>query len=416
MDEAAKKLHNDLSRFANTLSGEHHVLKESLSKAAQELAEAFDVQPKASVGKIALVRKMQVQRAYYKKKCESLAKQLKDASGVKSHGLLNRMWLVRASLGDPTVAPRSLEQFCREFHDVEVSTISATSIAAGRDCFAELIKLNTGHIIADAVSRMDAATDEASKPVILCHIHDEAALRLRSFDASLGQRLIRARSSKIQNHAMTLQAGMETYEIFTELQPLLKKDGPTLGQALINALQNVLEHIARAQSTSWKEITFFHLLTGDGVNTNQAAARFLLGHCQKIRALGDFTFVYFLVPHVCSSHQANLAVSSAIAAACPESPDLLVANVSRLYRHLLPDYLEEFSAALRRHVETTVRFMKGDPATLVPAANYEHMTSLQKLYGEAVLPREWTDFFNFHIHELCHVADLDKSIEHVRCH
>ena len=227
MDEAAKKLHNDLSRFANTLSGEHHVLKESLSKAAQELAEAFDVQPKASVGKIASLRKMQVQRAYYKKKCESLAKQLKDASGVKSHGLLNRMWLVRASLGDPTVAPRSLEQFCREFHDVEVSTISATSIAAGRDCFAELIKLNTGHIIADAVSRMDAATDEASKPVILCHIHDEAALRLRSFDASLGERLIRARSSKIQNHAMTLQAGMETYEIFTEAKPEQKKQKET---------------------------------------------------------------------------------------------------------------------------------------------------------------------------------------------
>ena len=74
MDEAAKKLHNDLSRFANTLSGEHHVLKESLSKAAQELAEAFDVQPKASVGKIASVRKMQVQRAYYKKKMSELRK------------------------------------------------------------------------------------------------------------------------------------------------------------------------------------------------------------------------------------------------------------------------------------------------------------------------------------------------------
>ena len=86
MDEAAKKLHNDLSTFANKLSGEHHVLKESLSKAAQELAEAFNVQPTASVGKIASVRKMQVQRAYYKKKCQSLEKQLKDASGVKSHG------------------------------------------------------------------------------------------------------------------------------------------------------------------------------------------------------------------------------------------------------------------------------------------------------------------------------------------
>ena len=73
-----------------------------------------------------------------------LQQKLKQYSGQKSHGLLNRMWLVRVGLQDPTVPARSLEQLCGEFHGVEVSTISATSIASSRDAFCELIKAQMG--------------------------------------------------------------------------------------------------------------------------------------------------------------------------------------------------------------------------------------------------------------------------------
>ena len=140
MEDAARKLHRDISVFVNSLPDEQSELRAALTAAASQVADSFDVLPKENSGKIGSVRKMQVQRAYFKRKAEKLQKQLHQYSGKKSHGFLNRMWLVRIGLQDPTVPARSLEQFCREFHDVEVSTISATTIASSRDAFCELIK------------------------------------------------------------------------------------------------------------------------------------------------------------------------------------------------------------------------------------------------------------------------------------
>lgn len=194
MEDAARKLHRDISVFVNSLPDGQHELRATLTSAASQVADSFDVQPKVASGKIGSVRKLQVQRAHFKRKAEKLQQKLNQYSGQKSHGLLNRMWLVRVGLQDPTVPARSLEQFCREFHDVEVSTISATSIASSRDAFCELIKLQMGRVVADAIGQMCVSVENVSLPLILSHLHDEAALRLRSFDGALGQRRIRSRS------------------------------------------------------------------------------------------------------------------------------------------------------------------------------------------------------------------------------
>ena len=153
MEDAARRLHRDISTFVNSLSEEKRELSDLLTLAASRVADSFDVKPAADAGKIGSVRKVQVQRAYFKRKVVALQKKLNQYSGQKSHGLLDRMWLVRVGLQDPTIPARSLEQFCREFHDVELSTISATSIASARDAFCELIKVQTGKVVADAIGQ-----------------------------------------------------------------------------------------------------------------------------------------------------------------------------------------------------------------------------------------------------------------------
>ena len=117
---------------------------------------------------------------------------------------------------------------------------------------------------------------------------------------------------------------------------------------------------------------------------------------------------------MCASHQANLAVLTAVTTSSPDNPDLLPANCSRLFRYLIPDYIEEFSAALRRYVEQNLSFLKGDPATCIPDAQRRRMQCLRELYGESVLPSEWMDFFNFDLGSLCHVSADDKCLQDLR--
>ena len=112
--------------------------------------------------------------------------------------------------------------------------------------------------------------------------------------------------------------------------------GRALPRALIDTVAEVLKHVEEATVKEQSEIRLLHVLTGDGVPTNLAAARFLLGHFQRLTALGGTKFVYFLIPHVCASHQANLAVSMAITICSPDSPDVLPANCSRLFKYLIP--------------------------------------------------------------------------------
>ena len=73
----------------------------------------------------------------------------------------------------------------------------------------------------------------------------------------------------------------------SDLQPLAKKDGPTLASALIAALQPVLE-AARSglASSGGKRVKVVHMLVGEGVNTNESATNKLLHHCSIDQAAG----------------------------------------------------------------------------------------------------------------------------------
>lgn len=416
----ARFLKKRLEDFASTLK-DAPVLHQKLKETAACLTQHFDLRAahyhaENRKRKTTSVKSLQSQRNYFRRKAAKLERTLATQSGEKMEGRLHINWFIRTGLADPAIPSRTLQDWCRDFHDTELKTISHTTIGAARDTFAEMIKISSGQALAQVVEKLPAAFESCSPPLVLTHVHDEALMRLRSYDSGLDPRRIRARSSKVQNNSLFVVAGQSKLECFSELQPLLRKDAKTLGQAIINAVSEVMLQLQEISPDHWHELRFFHMLTGDGVHANALAARYVLAHFQQVQKVGSCKLRYFLLTHICSSHQANLAVGAAITGSLREDPTDLVANCSRLYKHLIPDYLEEFSAALRRHVEAERQFVQGDlsdPA-IVPPAGRRYGQDLQSLYGTAVLPDELLDFFNFDLRQRVHVSTASKSLEEVR--
>ncbi|CAE7261612.1 unnamed protein product [Symbiodinium microadriaticum] len=416
----AAQLVSQISKFVSSLQpAKNGALIADLNKASASLKQSFDLEYCERKFKSFSARRLQLQRNRFKRQRNALKADLQSSLGARVGCRLHKMWFVRCGLSDPNIPPRTLEQFCREFHGEEISAISHTSITKARNAFVELIKVANNDLASTMVATLPAVGGGGdSAPVVLSHVHDEACLRLRSFDAELGGVLHRARSSKVQNDSLQLflNGNDNQVEMFSELQPLLNKTGATLGQALINSVAASLECFKTVAETPWSRLRFFHLLTGDGINTNQLASRYVLAHYGKMKTLGEKRFSYFLIPHVCSSHQANLAVATAIAGSTKHDKDEIVAACSRFFKHLLHDYTEEFALALKNYVEKEVKFARGNPMddACVPAVHRQEALDLRSLYGEHVLPDDLLRFFNYRLSDRTHVADADMSIEHVR--
>ena len=93
--------------------------------------------------------------------------------------------------------------------------------------------------------------------------------------------LRRGRASVVQNNSVSLSLGGETMRWLTELQPLMKKNAPTLATAIIAVVQSVLDVVVAAAPASRGTsltVRLCHLLVGDGVSTNEAAAKRVLKH------------------------------------------------------------------------------------------------------------------------------------------
>ena len=96
------------------------------------------------------------------------------------------------------------------------------------------------------------------------------------------------------------------------------------------------------------------MLVGDGVNASENASKRVLNHFLNQHPTGSVG--YRLLVWRCAARQANLVVVVAIAgklggSVLDNSP--LCATLSRLYRFLVPSYLDEFTAQLRNLVAST---------------------------------------------------------------
>ena len=143
------------------------------------------------------------------------------------------MWYVRVGLAPPTRPVRTLAAFCRDFPDKECANISKSRVGAVRDTFVQIIKGINRRMLAQTM-----AGPKHPRSIFMLHVHDEAVMRTKSFAAehdatySLASHNVRGRTSKIQNNFVALETDGVRLEWFTELQPLLRKDGNSIAWAL----------------------------------------------------------------------------------------------------------------------------------------------------------------------------------------
>ena len=252
--------------------------------------------------------------------------------------------------------------------------------------------------------------------VYIHHIHDEAIMRFRSYDrvqveafGEVQEKSIfsRGRYSKVQNNAVSVAVGASTpVDWPCELQPVGRKDGATMASAVIGTTQPILDAVtAGARSAGAKSIRVLHLLMGDGVNTNENVAKRLL-HFFMLQSAGGGPVQYRLLVWKCSSHQANLVVLVAIAGSLMKDPlesSALCGTLSRLYKYLVPSYLEGFTAALRNIVVDSF-VIRHDTTSAETLRHQEHSKKLAMLYGNGVLPQQLLSVRNRDLSKMEHVA------------
>jgi hypothetical protein len=134
-------------------------------------------------------------------------------------------------------------------------------------------------------------------------------------------------------------------------------------------------------------LRFLHVLVGDGVNTNENSAKRLL-HKFIVNLQAGSKIVYRLLVWKCFSHQANLVVLVAIAGGLVLNPldsNELCGTLSRLYKFLVPAYLDEFTGVLRNMVVTSFRLCH-DLHSEDTRRHQDRSRTLVALYGDGVLP------------------------------
>ncbi len=361
-----------------------------------------------------LVRALR-RRVTYQRKMRVIAEDLLS-SDDRMGRRLQLIWFVRAGLSNPMTPVGRMEEFMAEFSRVVEKQISDTYVARVRDCFAELIKHLNRQCLTSLVKKVKSPG--ASAHIVVAHVHDEASMRMRSFllDAHASARnplqFCRSRSSKVQNNVVTVSGGGSSLEWFCELQPLGRKDGPTIATAIICCISEVISAVSvtaaseagtgavpvttsseartgtmpGTTSSGAGKVRVLHCVTGDAVNTSESALRRVVYH---FRNTADSSVEYFLLGWKCSSHQSNLVVGAAICGEegvrQPERKNRLCRACSQLFRHLMMDYCEEFGSSLRQYVleKLTVKL-----AAHIDPSFAEERGRLRSLYGVGVLPDE----------------------------
>ncbi|CAK0828049.1 unnamed protein product [Prorocentrum cordatum] len=228
--------------------------------------------------------KLQMRVSHQKRVREKLSERLEAETGPRAGRRVKDMWILRAGLSPPNMPLRDVASFCSDFTGVEQQAIGAGSVRKAKDAFAELLKMmNRDHI-----GKMAQSTSECT--VYVSHTHDEASMRLRSYNAACApdgvaavppsRRRARGRASKIQNNCVTVTIGGAAPPLYVELQPLQKKDAPSIAFALWQVIDIILK-AAREKLGEDADIHLAHLITGDAVATNLAACKILWRKASK---------------------------------------------------------------------------------------------------------------------------------------
>ena len=208
-------------------------------------------------------------------------------------------------------------------------------------------------------------------------------------------------ASKVQLHVVRLQIGASDLEIPTELEPLGDKQAGTLATSSEGVTRRVLEGVLPTQElTAGPEIWIFHMLFGDAIPTNDAAAKILwalMQHCPWLVKGVRF----FLLVVKCMVHQTGLSARSAVigTAASVGGGELykeITGVTSRLFKFLIKDYYEEFATNTSQWFSDDLEVVKESEAERIHLDRGQVVDAklLQDLYTKHVVPDEMVELWN----------------------
>lgn len=374
------------------------------------LLQAFDVEfgfengrpagrKPASLSHEQLAQKLRNER----RKRGAIEAELVELKGEKLQGQVSNLWYLRAGLLAPSnVSMRAVADFCKDLSLDETSCISASTIARSKDAWAEVIKefcdAKIRHQVGGAISGSEPG---AAVQIFVVHQQDEASFKMRSVQLESLNRKGKARYSKVLNQSLEVHTISDSTDVVVELMPLDRKDADTLATGLLSPVQSFLGVVTSQLENTSALARIIHIVTGDGIFTNNAACKKM---CYKVKAEVNSAvgLKYFLIVIVCAAHISNLNVSVAISEGGMQnvSDHPICANCSRMFRHLMPHYAEEFSRNIWLYLEKNAYLVAPETADILCVCESIH---LQKLYGKAVLPDDLLEAFNYELRKPCHL-------------
>ena len=270
-------------------------------------------------------------------------------------------WIVKIFLSEPGQNARGLTKAFRDIVGLDANTVSRPTIDKVRGAWVEFYKKIMMKLAADRVAATLAAANierVAFAFVILMQVQDEAELRFRSGELQdlLGIHS-RGRASKVQQHVVTLITKHGALELPTEMEALGDKTALTLCTSFERLVRSIVDGVFPATGVGAvpqasvagrppAEVWLLHVLVGDGIGTNEAAAKRLWA-CIKERGLGP-RVRYLLMVIVCGTHQSGLVAKSAVtgraaaAAARGKLHEDIAGVTVRLFKFLVNDYFDTF--------------------------------------------------------------------------
>jgi len=268
--------------------------------------------------------------------------------------------------------------------------------------------------------------------VTCLHIQDEAGLGLRSFRQDRVEPS-RSRTSKVQSHVVQLNVDGATVDVPIELDALADKRAVTLATSLLGVRDRVIAMVEAGLSDyAVGEWWFWHVVVGDGINTNQRAGRVLAASALAAPP-GRGRMRYFLWVIKCAAHMANLVTKNAVCGtaallglreshAVRRADDAEAARkeamgkhalayrgckvIVQLYKYLVPQYYDEFLASLQQAVALMVEVLRPPEARVGAARRAE---ALQTLYGKEVLPDALLGVCNAGISPMAHALSREEE-------
>ena len=218
---------------------------------------------------------------------------IRELKGAKrgKYNIMSPAFNAKVALSSLVTSPRGFAQTWSDLIGVKDAGCSRTTISRIRDAFIGVVVPMVHGEVEAAIKRQvstnaSPAASGAGRPhvfsVALLHIQDEASLRLRSKTAadSAASAPVRSRGSKVQQNALWLHVGApHMWPLLAELHPLHDKTARTIATSLASALQSaadiVREGCKDVPDGAGLDVWLIHVLVGDGIASNEKAARIL---------------------------------------------------------------------------------------------------------------------------------------------